>query len=69
MKDALRNYIDAEISVYTHGSDCYSEGILREVTDSVLVLETKGRGSVREIIIPICQIVKIAAEKNQNTKI
>lgn len=62
MKDALRKYINAEISVYTHGSDGYSEGILREVTDSVLVLETKGRGGVRETIIPLCQIVKIVAQ-------
>ncbi len=69
MKNALREYLDSEISVYTHGSDGYSEGILREVTDSVLILEVNGRGCVRNVIIPLCQIVKVVAIKNRNTKI
>lgn len=66
MKDALKNFIDAKIAVYTHGDDGYSEGILKEVTDSVLVLETQGRRALT-VIIPLCRIVKIEAK--QNTKI
>ncbi len=63
MKNALFSYIGSDISVYTHGSDCYSEGILKEVTDSVLVLETTGRDA-KVIFIPLSQIVKIVAKKS-----
>ncbi len=68
MKNALEEYLDREISVYTHGSDCYSAGILRQVTDSVLVLEINMRRCVKSVIIPLCQIVKVVAIKDQNMK-
>ena len=69
MKDALKDYLDTKISVYTRDFDGYSEGILREVTEAVLILETKGHNCVENVIIPLGQVVKIVAIANPKTKI